>query len=40
MLVVLMAALVTLVIVVLSSPAMERLIELLWLKLQVLFQGN
>jgi uncharacterized membrane-anchored protein len=40
MLVVVLAALVTLVIVVLSSPPMERLLDLLWLKLQVLFQGN
>jgi uncharacterized membrane-anchored protein len=40
MMVMVLAALVTLVIVVLSSPAMERLIELLWLKLQVLFQGT
>ena len=31
---------VTLVIVGLSSPAMERPIELLWLKLEVLFQGT
>jgi hypothetical protein len=35
-----LAAFVTFVIVVLSSPAMERLLELLWLKLQVLFQGT
>jgi uncharacterized membrane-anchored protein len=40
MLIVVFAALVTLVIVVLSSPAMERLLDLLWLKLQVLFQGT
>ena len=40
MLVIVLAALITLVIVVLSSPAMERLLELLWLKLQVLFEGT
>ncbi len=40
MMVIVLAALVTFVIVVLSSPPMERLIELLWLKLQVLFQGG
>jgi uncharacterized membrane-anchored protein len=40
MLVVVLAALVTLVIVVLSSPPMERLLDLLWLKLQVLFEGT
>jgi uncharacterized membrane-anchored protein len=40
MMVIVLAALVTLVIVVLSSPAMERLLELLWLKIQVLFEGN
>jgi uncharacterized membrane-anchored protein len=34
------AALVTFAIVILSSPPMERLIELLWLKLQVLFDGT
>jgi uncharacterized membrane-anchored protein len=40
MMVIVLAAFVTFLIVVLSSPAMERLIELLWLKIQVLFQGN
>jgi uncharacterized membrane-anchored protein len=40
MMVIVLAAFVTFVIVVLSSPAMERLLELLWLKLQVLFQGT
>jgi uncharacterized membrane-anchored protein len=40
MLLVLLAALVTFVIVILSSPQIERLIELLWLKLQVLFDGT
>jgi uncharacterized membrane-anchored protein len=35
-----LAAFVTLVIVVLSSPPMERLLELLWLKIQVLFEGG
>jgi uncharacterized membrane-anchored protein len=40
MLMVVLAALVTLVIVVLSSPPMERLLDLLWLKLQVLFQRS
>ena len=39
MLLILLAAFVTFVIVVLSSPPMERLIELIWLKLQVLFDG-
>jgi uncharacterized membrane-anchored protein len=34
------AALVTLVIVVLSSPAIARLVDLVWLKLQVLFDGS
>jgi uncharacterized membrane-anchored protein len=34
------AALVTFLIVILSSPQIERLIELLWLKLQVLFDGT
>jgi uncharacterized membrane-anchored protein len=32
----LLAALLTLTIVVLSSPQLERLVELLWLKLEVL----
>jgi uncharacterized membrane-anchored protein len=40
MMVIVLAAFVTFVIVVLSSPPMERLIELLWLKIQVLFQGG
>jgi uncharacterized membrane-anchored protein len=39
MLLVLLAAFVVFVVVVISSPPMERLIELLWLKLQVLFDG-
>jgi uncharacterized membrane-anchored protein len=34
------AALVTFVIVVLSSPQIERLVDLIWLKLQVLFDGG
>jgi uncharacterized membrane-anchored protein len=34
------AALVTFLIVILSSPQIERLIELVWLKLQVLFDGT
>ena len=34
------AALVTFVIVVLSSPQIERLVDLVWLKLQVLFDGG
>jgi uncharacterized membrane-anchored protein len=38
--VIVLAAFVTLVIVVLSSPPMERLLELLWLKIQVLFEGT
>lgn len=40
MLFVLLAACIVFVIVVLSSPPMERLVELLWLKLQVLFNGT
>jgi uncharacterized membrane-anchored protein len=40
MMLIVLAAFVTFVIVVLSSPPMERLIELLWLKIQVLFQGG
>jgi uncharacterized membrane-anchored protein len=40
MLLIVLAALVTFVIVILSSPQMERLIELVWLKLQVLFDGT
>jgi uncharacterized membrane-anchored protein len=40
MMVIVLAALVTFVIVVLSSPPMQRLLELLWLKLEVLFQGT
>jgi uncharacterized membrane-anchored protein len=36
---ILLAAFVTFAIVVLSSPPMERLMELIWLKLQVLFGG-
>ena len=40
MLLLLLAALVTFVIVVLSSPQIERLIDLCWLKLQVLLEGN
>jgi uncharacterized membrane-anchored protein len=40
MMVIVLAALVTFTIVVLSSPPMERLLELLWLKIQVLFQGT
>jgi uncharacterized membrane-anchored protein len=35
----LLAAMVTLVIVVLSSPQLERLLELIWLKLQVLLDS-
>jgi uncharacterized membrane-anchored protein len=34
------AALITLVIVVLSSPAIERFLDLVWLKLQVLLDGS
>jgi uncharacterized membrane-anchored protein len=34
-----LAALVTMTIVVLSSPQLSRLLELLWLKLQVLVGG-
>ena len=40
LLLLLVAALITFVIVILSSPQIERLIELLWLKLQVLFDGT
>ena len=40
MMLIVLAAFVTLVIVVLSSPPMERLLELLWLKIQVLFEGT
>jgi uncharacterized membrane-anchored protein len=40
MLVILLAAFVTFVIVILSSPQIERLLELVWLKLQVLFDGS
>jgi uncharacterized membrane-anchored protein len=40
MLLIVLAALVTFTIVVLSSPPMERLLELFWLKIQILFQGN
>jgi uncharacterized membrane-anchored protein len=36
----LLAALVTFVIVILSSPEIKRLTELVWLKLQVLFDGT
>jgi uncharacterized membrane-anchored protein len=39
LLMVLFFALLTMVIVVLSSPQLERLVELLWLKLQVLLEG-
>jgi hypothetical protein len=35
----LLVALVTVTIVVLSSPQLERLVDLLWLKLQVLLGG-
>jgi uncharacterized membrane-anchored protein len=35
-----LAALITFVIVILSSPEIERLLELVWLKLQVLFGGT
>jgi uncharacterized membrane-anchored protein len=40
LLLLLVAALVTFVIVILSSPEIERLIELVWLKMQVLFDGT
>jgi hypothetical protein len=40
MMLIVLAAFVTLVIVVLSSPPMERLLELVWLKIQVLFEGT
>jgi len=36
----LLAALATFVIVIFSSPEIKRLIELVWLKLQVLFDGT
>ena len=35
----LLAAFITMVIVVLSSPQLERLLELVWLKLQVILGG-
>jgi len=35
-----LAALVTLVVIALSSPQIERLIDLLLLKLQILIEGN
>jgi uncharacterized membrane-anchored protein len=40
LLLLIVAALATFVIVILSSPQIERLIELVWLKLQVLFEGT
>jgi uncharacterized membrane-anchored protein len=39
LLVLLLAALAAIVVVVLSSPQLERLLDLLWLKLQVLLDG-
>ena len=39
MLVVLLAAFVTITIVVLSSPQLDRLLELLWLKIQIILGG-
>jgi hypothetical protein len=40
LLLLLLAALATFVIVVLSSPQIERLVDLVWLKLQVLLEGG
>jgi uncharacterized membrane-anchored protein len=40
LLLLIVAALATFLIVILSSPEIERLIELVWLKLQVLFHGT